>query len=304
MQNGKLAFERQHSIQHILMKKELTFIFTTIIALVLIMASCTLSPNKASDISQIDDTQPAPDEIGEVEEIKQKLHFNSAEDAIRYMNDSKDAQLYSQGILPQMAIDSVEYCQKLLNSEYDYFIIVDKQDMRVKLYDRYGRLKKSYKCACGKNYGNKRKKGDCRTPEGFFQAGSVKNSANWHYTDENGKRSEKPGQYGPRFIRIVTPGYSSTGIHGTDAPWSIGARRSHGCIRIKNENILELANFVTKGMPIIVLPSEKDKEVNEREMNPNWEETHKDDSVSTLSQEHHAAATDSISSVATDSLKI
>ncbi len=284
------------------MKKELTFIFTTIIALVMVATSCTLSPNKASETTQIDDTQPAPDEMEAVEEIKQILHFDDADDAIRYMNESKDSQLYSQGILPQMAIDSVEYCQKLLNSEYEYFIIVDKQSMRVKLFDRYGRLKKSYKCACGKNYGNKRSKGDCRTPEGFFQAGSVKNSTNWHYTDENGKRSEKPGQYGPRFIRIITPGYSSTGIHGTDAPWSIGARRSHGCIRIKNENIMELANFVTKGMPIIILPSNKDKEVNEREMHPDCEETYNNDSVSTLQQEHQAAESCSVNHVATDSI--
>lgn len=285
------------------MKKELTFIFTIIIVLVMIMTSCTLSPNKSSETYQIDDTQPAPDDMETVEEIKQTLHFDSADDAIRYMNESKDAQLYSQGILPQMAVDSMEYCQKLLNSEYDYFIIVDKQVMRVKLYDRYGRLKKSYKCACGKNYGNKRSKGDCRTPEGFFQAGSVKNSTNWHYTDENGKRSEKPGQYGPRFIRIITPGYSSTGIHGTDAPWSIGGRRSHGCIRIKNENILELADYVTKGMPIIILPSDKDKEVNEREMNPNHEETNKNDSLDALLQENNAMEDHSISNAATDSIK-
>ena len=96
----------------------------------------------------------------------------------------------------------------------------------------------------------------------------MQNSENWHYTDENGVRSENPGQYGPRFFRIVTPGFNSTGIHGTDAPWSVGGRRSHGCVRIKNENILELVKFVTKGMPVIVLPGKRDKEVNWREAHP------------------------------------
>ena len=140
--------------------------------------------------------------------------------------------------------------------------------MKVKLFDRYGVLRKSYTCACGKGFGNKRSRGDCRTPEGFFRAGKVQNSENWHYTDENGVRSENPGQYGPRFFRIVTPGFNSTGIHGTDAPWSVGGRRSHGCVRIKNENILELVKFVTKGMPVIVLPGKRDKEVNWREAHP------------------------------------
>ena len=253
------------------MRKELRYILAAACLILLTLLGCSLGQNKNTDMPQLDDTQPAPDEIEEVEEIKQKLHFSSADDAIRYMNDSKDCQLYAQGILHKMAEDSLDYCQRLLNSEYEYFIIVDKQDMRVKLYDRYGQLKKSYKCACGKNFGNKRQKGDCRTPEGFFQAGSVKNSTNWHYTDENGKRSEKPGQYGPRFFRVVTPKFNSTGIHGTDAPWTVGQRRSHGCIRLTNESILELVEYVTKGMPVIILPSLKDKEVNDRENNPLYE---------------------------------
>ena len=172
--------------------------------------------------------------------------------------------------------------------------------MRVKLYDRYGQLKKSYKCACGKNFGNKRQKGDCRTPEGFFLAGSVKNSTNWHYTDENGKRSEKPGQYGPRFFRVVTPKFNSTGIHGTDAPWTVGQRRSHGCIRLTNESILELVEYVTKGMPVIILPSLKDKEVNDRENNPLHEEKNENDTIIKKEEERHTD-TDTIK-VAPDSI--
>lgn len=270
------------------MRKELFLFFACFIMLANGLAACSSAANKAAEANELDDTQPAIDEIEEVEEIRQKLYFGSPEEAIEYMNSSQDSRLYAQGILHAMAYDSLEYCQKLLNSEFKYFIIVDKGNMRVKLYDQYGILKKSYRCACGKNYGNKRKKGDCRTPEGFFQAGSVKNSTDWHYTDENGKRSENPGQYGPRFIRIITPGYSSTGIHGTDAPWSVGGRRSHGCVRIKNENILELAKFVTKGMPIIVLPGEKDKEVNLREEHPELFDTHDADTIG-ISDTHKTA---------------
>lgn len=231
-----------------------------------VVDSCSLSKKNDGE-QQLDDVELAADEADEVEEIieEPKLHFSTPEDAMRYMDESSNSRAYAEGILYSMANDTLDYCERLLNNQFDYFIIVDKGKMKVELYDKFGRLKKSYRCACGKNYGNKRSKGDCRTPEGFFRAGSVKNSKDWHYTDENGRRSENPGQYGPRFIRILTPGFSSTGIHGTDAPWSIGGRRSHGCVRIKNENILELAKFVAKGMPIIVLPGPKDMEVNERE---------------------------------------
>lgn len=233
------------------------------------VVACSFS-RKNVDEHKADDWELAADEAEEVEKIieKPRLHFSSPEDAMRYMDESGDRKAYAEGILYGMARDTLDYCERLLNNQFDHFVIVDKGKMRVELYDRYGRLVKSYRCACGKNYGNKRSKGDCRTPEGFFRAGSVKDSENWHYTDENGKRSEKPGQYGPRFIRLITPGFSSVGIHGTDAPWSIGGRRSHGCIRIKNENVLELARFVVKGMPVIVLPGEKDHEVNFREEHP------------------------------------
>lgn len=234
--------------------------------------------NKSSADDQQDGPLAAEDmDIEEKEPEKQRLSFATPEDAMAYMDGSDNRDKYRRGILYRMATDSLDYCTRLLNNDYNYFIIVDKGDMHVKLYDRYGQLIHSYLCAAGKGYGNKHQKGDCRTPEGFFKAGAVKNSTDWHYTDENGKRSENPGQYGPRFIRIVTPGYSSTGIHGTDAPWSVGGRRSHGCVRIKNENILQLAKYVTKGMPIIVLPGEKDKEVNWREAHP--ELFHKPDSV-------------------------
>lgn len=242
-------------------------IFLTI--LTLIMQACSPS-NKGNEMAQDDGPLASANEIEEIEEepIKIKHKFSTAEEAIEYMNESPDKDRYAAGIMHKMAHDSLDYCNRLLNSEYEYFIIVDKGDMKVKLFDRYGVLRKSYTCACGKGFGNKRSRGDCRTPEGFFRAGKVQNSENWHYTDENGVRSENPGQYGPRFFRIVTPGFNSTGIHGTDAPWSVGGRRSHGCVRIKNENILELVKFVTKGMPVIVLPGKRDKEVNWREAHP------------------------------------
>lgn len=262
--------------------------------LTITIAACS-SANKSNETVADDGPLATAEEMEEAEETVEepKLKFSSAQEAIDYMDSSADSEHYRKGILYSMATDSLDYCTRLLNNEFPYFIIVDKGDMQVRLYDKFGVLKKSYPCACGKGYGNKRRKGDCRTPEGFFKAGSVKNSSDWHYTDENGNRSKNPGQYGPRFVRIVTPGFNSTGIHGTDAPWSVGGRRSHGCVRIKNENILELAKYVTKGMPIIILPGGKDREVNWRELHP--ELFHKSDST-----ERHdpSAAKDSLKNAA------
>ena len=236
------------------------------------LAACSTAKKEETE-QIINDVEIAEEEAEEVEKIveKPRLHFSSAQQAMQYMDESEDHEAYAAGVLYKFATDSLDYCERLINNQFDHFIIVDKGKMKVELYDKFGRLKKVYRGACGRNYGNKRKKGDCRTPEGFFRAGSVSHSAHWHYTDENGKRSEKPGQYGPRFVRIITPKYSSMGIHGTDAPWSVGGRRSHGCVRILNENILELVEYVETGMPIIILPGKKDKEANWLDAHPTEE---------------------------------
>lgn len=209
----------------------------------------------------IPDTASAIDEK-DAPKVATNYKFETPSEAIEFMQNSGNWESYSEGILPQMADDCLKYAQKLLNSPYDRFIVVDKHRMRVILFDKYGREEKSYKMACAKNYGSKHQKADSRTPEGFFSAQGVYDSTDWLFTDDNGVTSKKKGQFGPRFIRLKTPVTSQIGIHGTCAPWSIGARCSHGCIRIKNEQILELIEYVEVGMPIIVSPSLKDTKVN------------------------------------------
>ena len=164
-----------------------------------------------------------------------------------------------------MASEELDYAEKLLNNEYDRFIVVDKASMKVILYSRYGEVLKKYGMACAKNYGTKHRKADSRTPEGFFTAEGIYDSTDWLFTDDNGVTSPKKGQFGPRFVRLKCPNTSQIGIHGTVAPWSIGHRASHGCIRLTNENILELVEYVQIGMPIIVSPGPKDMAVNESE---------------------------------------
>lgn len=186
----------------------------------------------------------------------------SSDELIRYMKESEDRDRYGEGIIPAIAAKSEKYAARLLRSEYDRFIIVDKGRMKVILYDNYGREQKSYRMACARNYGTKHKKGDSRTPEGFFSVEGIYDSTDWLFTDDDGNTSQKKGQFGPRFIRLLIPGTSQIGIHGTCAPWSIGSRSSHGCIRITNEQILELVELVEPGMPVIVVPGRKDMQVN------------------------------------------
>lgn len=216
----------------------------------------TQSPSEAYVLSQNDTVLP---------EVKPYYTFSSPASAIKFMMDSENSDEYSQGILPQMANEELSYVEKLLNNEHNGFIVVDKSRMKVIKFNRFGVEEESFGMACAKNYGTKHKTGDCRTPEGFFSVKQIQNSTDWHYVDDNGNVSEKTGEFGPRFIRLNIPGITCIGIHGTAAPWSIGGRRSHGCIRLTNENIMKMVEMVEPGMPVIITPGKKDMAVNKSE---------------------------------------
>lgn len=192
--------------------------------------------------------------------------LDSVADALAYMAQSDSAQAYSEGIIGDIAAQHLAYADSLLHSRSPYFIIVDKQTMFVVVYDRYGRQQAAYRMACSAKFGTKHARRDNRTPEGYFTAEGIYKSADWLFTDDDGNTSPKRGQFGPRFIRLKTPVTAQVGIHGTCAPWSRGHRSSHGCIRIHNAHILELVqNYASKGMPIIVNPSDRDNRVNREE---------------------------------------
>jgi len=52
------------------------------------------------------------------------------------------------------------------------------------------------------------------------------------------------GPYGARWMGLSKPHY---GIHGTNNPSSIGLDASHGCIRMQNEDVIELYDLVSIG---------------------------------------------------------
>ena len=231
-----------------------SLIFALCAALLASMSSCRKSSLREAQSEQDTysfEADTIPDEV--VAEDTQKSFEDSAS-LMKYLEEDPEAAAYAGGIIPVIAEHVPEYADKLLANEFDKFIVVDKASLRVILYDKYGQELRAYDMACAKNYGNKHKKGDSRTPEGFFHVQGTYDSTDWLFTDDNGVQSKKKGQFGPRFIRLRIPGTSQIGIHGTCAPWSIGHRVSHGCIRITNENILELVDLVEPGMPAIILP--------------------------------------------------
>jgi len=82
------------------------------------------------------------------------------------------------------------------------------------------------------------------SPVGTFTV--INRVANPTYYGSDGTTIE-PGAANPvgtRWMGLSAKGY---GIHGTDQPRSIGRARSHGCIRLRNEDVEQLFELVRTG---------------------------------------------------------
>lgn len=148
--------------------------------------------------------------------------------------------------------------ENVKQADSQYRISISKQTMELTLYDSDNQIVKRYPIACGKNYGNKVKVGDLRTPEGNFTVQEIVNSSHWQHDFKDGK-GMIPGAYGPYFIRLTTPPHRGIGIHGTHDDASIGTRATEGCIRMHNNDLRELRPYVKVGMKVEILTSEADK---------------------------------------------
>jgi L,D-transpeptidase ErfK/SrfK len=59
---------------------------------------------------------------------------------------------------------------------------------------------------------------------------------------------------GVRWIGIWTDGKTQLGFHGTDQPELIGQAVSHGCIRMRNQDVTKLYEQVKKGTVVTIVP--------------------------------------------------
>ncbi len=62
-----------------------------------------------------------------------------------------------------------------------------------------------------------------------------------------------PGPDNPMGTRAIKLGLPLYSIHGTNKPWGVGMRVSHGCIRLYNEHVEELFNAVPVGTPVTIV---------------------------------------------------
>lgn len=134
-----------------------------------------------------------------------------------------------------------------------WHVVINMPQTRLFVYQD-GQLKKSYPVAVGKML--------TQTPIGSYGVTGIFKDPTWHVPKsiqeemrKKGKTVETEVPPGPEnplgkvFMRIGEPRLG-LGMHGTNAPGSVPGFRSHGCIRLKNDDALELAGTISVGAAV------------------------------------------------------
>ncbi len=100
---------------------------------------------------------------------------------------------------------------------------------------------------------------DVVEPVGEFEITEKRKNPAW-YPPENIRKENPelpavvpPGKNNPLGTRAMRLGYTTYLIHGTNKPYGIGMKVSHGCIRMYNQDVERLFNIVDIGTVVKVL---------------------------------------------------
>ena len=138
------------------------------------------------------------------------------------------------------------------------FIVISKKDLRLYVYGKTASgdtvLMAKFPVCRSKNKGQKQRRGDMKTPSSPkgkpFSISMIQDASSWKHDFKDGRGSIKA--YGHWFLRLVTPGHSGIGIHGsTNNEESVPGRASEGCIRLRDADIITLKEkFAYVKMPV------------------------------------------------------
>ncbi len=131
--------------------------------------------------------------------------------------------------------------QKLKVIKGQFSAFVDLSDFELTVHC-HGFFVKRYAIGTGRN---------SSTPVGKFAV--LDRITAPQYTDPNGKVIEGGHPTNPLGTHWIDLG-DSYGIHGTIEPSSIGKDESAGCVRMRNEDVVEVYNFLVKGSEVVIRP--------------------------------------------------
>jgi len=140
----------------------------------------------------------------------------------------------------------------ILLPENENAILVEKQSQTLYVYSRKNkRLRVAFSAACstGEIFGDKKKAGDKKTPEGVYFL--LDEYEDLYLTPVYGKKAF-PSDYPNFHDQRLGKNGSAIWIHGTDKV--LKPMDSNGCIALENDNILSLADYIRlDSTPLIIV---------------------------------------------------
>lgn len=124
-------------------------------------------------------------------------------------------------------------------------LVVDLSDRQVTVY-RDEKIRDRYPIAIGQ--------AGWETPSGNFYVTETFENPGWQHpiTGENVTGPDNP--LGSRWIGFWSDGRNQIGFHGTNEEALIGQAVSHGCVRMRNQDIEQMFLEVEPGTPVVVQP--------------------------------------------------
>jgi len=125
-------------------------------------------------------------------------------------------------------------------------LVLNLKERRVYAYNE-DKVLMSYPVAVGKK--------GWETPTGNFKVTQMIKDPVWQ-NPWNGKivPASPKGPIGERWIGFWSDGKNTIGFHGTPTVKSLGTAASHGCVRMRNEDVKVLFEVVQPGTPVVVVP--------------------------------------------------
>ena len=94
------------------------------------------------------------------------------------------------------------------------------------------------------------------TPTGLFEVTELRYMPTWVNPAPDGwgasmPASIPPGPSNPLGLRAINWSASGIRFHGTSASYSLGYNASHGCVRMSNDDVIQLYDMIDVGTPIV-----------------------------------------------------
>jgi len=180
----------------------------------------------------------------EAELLAEKFH--TSEELIKVLNPGKTVDRAGTVITVPNVADGRPTGQV-------FRIEVDKPAKAVRAFGRNDELVAFYPASVGSR--------EKPAPSGTYHVGRVVKDPTYHYDPKfqfKGVRTDReltiaPGPNNPVGLVWIDLNKPTYGIHGASHPEEVGKTGSHGCVRLTNWDVLDLAKRVRKGTPVAFL---------------------------------------------------